>query len=100
MHCVRNLPMIVQPLMDQVPQDRAGIEALKTAIASSPANQDLLVSKVKLDHSGEGLDWTISYSRSIHRTPDLNVLPVESQGLRVGLVFPSCRRTFDFISPA
>ncbi len=37
--------MIVNALMDKVPQDQAGIDALKTAVASNPVYDDLLVSK-------------------------------------------------------
>ncbi len=37
--------MIVNALMDKVPQDHAGIDALKKAVASNPVYDDLLVSK-------------------------------------------------------
>jgi predicted RND superfamily exporter protein len=37
--------MVVHPLMDKVPQDRAGLDALRNAVALNPAYQDLLVSK-------------------------------------------------------
>ena len=37
--------MTVLPLMDKVPQDAAGIEALKKGVAANPAYEDLLVSK-------------------------------------------------------
>ena len=37
--------MIVSALMDKVPQDQAGIDALKKAVASNPVYDDLLVSK-------------------------------------------------------
>ena len=37
--------MIVNALMDKVPQDQAGIDALKKAVASNPVYDDLLVSK-------------------------------------------------------
>jgi predicted RND superfamily exporter protein len=37
--------MIVNALMDKVPQDQDGIEALKRAVASNPVYDDLLVSK-------------------------------------------------------
>ena len=37
--------MLVEPLMEKVPQDAAGIEALKKAVAANPAYEDLLVSK-------------------------------------------------------
>src|SRR5882762_1796263 len=42
---------------------------------------------VKLDHSGEGLDWSISYAHSIDRTPDLKVLSPKPPGLALGLVY-------------
>jgi hypothetical protein len=42
---------------------------------------------IKLDHSGKGVDWSISLSRSIDRTPDISVLPGRSQGLALGLVY-------------
>jgi predicted RND superfamily exporter protein len=37
--------MIVNALMDKVPQDQAGIDALKIAVASNPVYDDLLVSR-------------------------------------------------------
>ena len=37
--------MIVNALMDKVPQDQKGIDALKKAVASNPVYDDLLVSK-------------------------------------------------------
>lgn len=37
--------MIVNELMDKVPQDQQGIDALKKAVASNPVYDDLLVSK-------------------------------------------------------
>ena len=37
--------MIVNALMDKVPQDQQGIDALKKAVASNPVYDDLLVSK-------------------------------------------------------
>jgi predicted RND superfamily exporter protein len=37
--------MIVNPLMEKVPQDQTGIDALKKAVASNPAYDDLLVSR-------------------------------------------------------
>jgi predicted RND superfamily exporter protein len=37
--------MVVHPLMDKVPQGRAGLDALRNAVALNPAYQDLLVSK-------------------------------------------------------
>jgi uncharacterized protein DUF1302 len=57
--------------------------SLRNIAPSDPAEQF----GGKLDHSGEGLDWSISYSHSINRTPDLKVLSIEPQGLRAGLVF-------------
>src|SRR6202022_4245080 len=42
---------------------------------------------IKLDHSGEGLDWSVSYSHSINRTPDLTVLSSEVQRLALGLLY-------------
>jgi hypothetical protein len=42
---------------------------------------------IKLDHSGEGMDWSVSYSQSIDRTPDLTVLSASPQGLSLGLVY-------------
>ena len=41
----------------------------------------------KLDHSGEDLDWSVSYSHSIDRTPDLKVLAAGAQGAPLGLVY-------------
>src|SRR5260370_2006022 len=37
--------MVVHPLMDKAPQDGAGLDALRNAVALNPAYQDLLVSK-------------------------------------------------------
>jgi len=37
----------------------------------------------KLDHSGEGMDWSLSYARAYDRTPDL-----EAAGSTIGLRFP------------
>jgi len=41
----------------------------------------------KLDHSGEGMDWSVSLARSIDRTPDLTVLPGGPRGLPLGLIY-------------
>jgi hypothetical protein len=41
----------------------------------------------KLDHSGNGLDWSVSYSHSMDRTPDLAVLSAGPRGLLLGLVY-------------
>jgi hypothetical protein len=42
---------------------------------------------IKLDHSGEGMDWSVSLAKSIDRTPDLTVLPGSLQGLPLGLTY-------------
>jgi hypothetical protein len=42
---------------------------------------------IKLDHSGEGTDWSVSLAQSIDRTPDLTVLPGSPQGLPLGLTY-------------
>lgn len=42
---------------------------------------------IKLDHSGDGLDWSVSYARSLDRTPDLAVLSDGPQGLSLGLAY-------------
>jgi len=42
---------------------------------------------IKLDHSGQGVDWSVSLSRSIDRTPDLSILPGRAQGLPLGLIY-------------
>ena len=42
---------------------------------------------VKLDHSGGGMDWSVSLARSLDRTPDLAVLSEGPQGLSLGLAY-------------
>jgi hypothetical protein len=42
---------------------------------------------IKLDHSGDGLDWSVSYVRAIDRTPDLAVLSTQLPGLALGLTY-------------
>ena len=42
---------------------------------------------IKLDHSGDGLDWSVSYAHSIDRTPDLAVLSTLPPGLALALVY-------------
>ena len=42
---------------------------------------------IKLDHSGQGVDWSVSYAHSINRTPDFAIV---SQGLpdtSIGLLY-------------
>jgi hypothetical protein len=41
----------------------------------------------KIDHSGEGLDWSVSYAHVLDRMPDLAILPTPVQGLPVGLIY-------------
>jgi hypothetical protein len=41
----------------------------------------------KLDHSGEGVDWSLSYAHSINRTPDLALLSQGPTGIAVGLLY-------------
>jgi hypothetical protein len=42
---------------------------------------------IKLDHSGEGTDWSVSYAHSLDRTPDLAVLSQSPAGASLGFVF-------------
>jgi hypothetical protein len=42
---------------------------------------------IKLDHSGEGVDWSLSYAHSINRTPDLALLSEGPTGISVGLLY-------------
>jgi hypothetical protein len=42
---------------------------------------------LKLDHSGDGVDWSVSYSHSIDRTPDFMFLPGGPQALPLGLIY-------------
>jgi hypothetical protein len=42
---------------------------------------------LKLDHTGAGVDWSVSYSHSIDRTPDLKMLPGGAQALPLGLIY-------------
>jgi hypothetical protein len=57
--------------------------SLQNVAPADPEKQ----SGIKLDHSGAGLDWSVSYSHSIDRTPDLTVLSAEPRGLAAGLVY-------------
>jgi hypothetical protein len=41
----------------------------------------------KLDHSGDGLDWSVSYAHALDRTPDLKILSIATPGLPVGLIY-------------
>jgi hypothetical protein len=41
----------------------------------------------KLDHSGSGMDWSVSYAHCINRTPDLTLLAVRPQGTALGLAY-------------
>jgi hypothetical protein len=41
---------------------------------------------VKLDHSGEGADWSLSYAHSADRVPDLAVLSASPSGVVLGLL--------------
>lgn len=42
---------------------------------------------IKLDHSGEGPDWSLSYAHSINRTADLAIVSQGLAGTSVGLVY-------------
>jgi len=42
---------------------------------------------IKLDHAGEGTDWSVSYAHSLDRTPDLSVQSSGPQGVVLGLVY-------------
>jgi hypothetical protein len=42
---------------------------------------------MKLDHSGEGMDWSVSLARSIDRTPDLAMLAATPAGLALAPAF-------------
>jgi len=57
--------------------------SLRNVAPKDPAQQ----LGIKLDHSGEGLDWSLSYSHSLNRTPDLTVLSAKPQGLLLGLIY-------------
>jgi hypothetical protein len=57
--------------------------SVRNVAPADPAGQFGL----KLDHSGEGVDWSVSYSHSIDRTPDLRVLAASPQGPWLGLVY-------------
>ncbi len=41
----------------------------------------------KLDHSGTGMDWSVSCAHCINRTPDLTLLAVRPQGAALGLAY-------------
>jgi hypothetical protein len=57
--------------------------SLRNVAPADPAQQF----GIKLDHSGDGLDWSVSYAHSIDRTPDLAVLSTQPPGLALGLVY-------------
>jgi hypothetical protein len=42
---------------------------------------------LKLDHSGDGVDWSVSYSHSIDRAPDFMLLPGGPHALPLGLIY-------------
>jgi hypothetical protein len=42
---------------------------------------------IKLDHSGEGVDWSVSYAHSINRTPDFAIVVQGFPGTSVGLLY-------------
>ena len=42
---------------------------------------------LKLDHSGQGTDWSVSYARAIDRTPDLSVLSTGPRGVQLGFLY-------------
>ena len=44
---------------------------------------------LKLDHSGEGVDWSISYAHTLDSTPDLSILSSGVNGTLLGLKFQS-----------
>ena len=55
--------------------------SLRNVAPADPARQF----GAKLDHSGDGMDWSVSYAHSIDRTPDLAVLVTQPSGLGLGL---------------
>ncbi len=57
--------------------------SLRNVAPADPAQQF----GIKLDHSGDGLDWSISYSHSLDQTPDLTVLSPKPSGRALGLVY-------------
>jgi hypothetical protein len=42
---------------------------------------------IKLDHSGQGVDWSVSYAHSINRTPDLAIMSQGLPGTSVALLY-------------
>lgn len=52
-------------------------------VASSKAEQFGL----KYDHSGSGIDWSLSYAHAINRTPDLAVLAIQPPQTKLGLAY-------------
>jgi hypothetical protein len=42
---------------------------------------------IKLDHSGQGVDWSVSYAHSISRTPDFAIVSQGSPGTSIGLLY-------------
>lgn len=65
-----------------IPPQPPGVSLLNLA-PKDPAQQW----GIKLDHSGDGLDWSVSYAHSLDRTPDLAVVSEEPEGLSIGLLY-------------
>ena len=57
--------------------------SLRNVTPADPAGQF----GTKLDHSGEGVDWSLSYSHSISRTPDFAIVSQGSHDASVGLLY-------------
>jgi hypothetical protein len=65
-----------------IPPQPPGVSLLNLA-PTDPAKQW----GIKVDHSGDGLDWSLSYARSLDRTPDLSIVSEGPQGLSLGLSY-------------
>jgi len=65
-----------------IPRLPQGI-SLQNVAPTHPAQQFGL----KVDHSGEGVDWSVSYAHSISRTPDFAILSQSSPGTSIGLLY-------------
>lgn len=65
-----------------IPPQPSGVSVVNIA-PKGPAQQW----GIKLDNSGTGLDWSVSYAHSLNRTPDLAVLSAAPRGLALGLAY-------------
>ncbi|HKB91252.1 MAG TPA: DUF1302 family protein [Opitutaceae bacterium] len=56
-----------------------------TSLTNLSASKKVDQLGLKFDHSGAGVDWSVSYAHAINRTPDLALLDSQSFGIDPGL---------------